>query len=506
MENTMLNINYFATCNFMTLYWDKPVALPEGCLFGVYVNGVKVGESDKTHFTVRGLEAEKAYSVQVMLKLIDRREEPVSEKLTIITGKEKRKIDVTKAPYCVVGDGIRRNTEMLQQAIDNCDEESVVYFPAGVYLTGSLRLHSDMEVYLEEGAVLQGTSDPQDYLPKIHSRFEGYEMECYSSLLNLGQLDYDSDYNCRNVMIHGRGTIAGGGLALAKNILESEKIRLKCLLESLGDAIKEYENGDTIPGRARGRLINMSNCQNVIISGLNLQGGASWNVHMVYSDHIITHDCVISSERVWNGDGWDPDSSTNCTIFGTVFYTSDDSIAIKSGKNPEGNVINRPCEHIQIFDCIGRHGNGISIGSEMSGGVRDVKIWDCDMRNTTYGVEIKGTRKRGGYVKDVQVRDSKVSRILFHSVGYNDDGISAKEPPVFADCRFENLHILGEYPSKNEVRPCEALELIGFEQTGYEIQNVLFKDILLKRRVNESKQSLSLQHCRNIAFQNVNVE
>lgn len=504
----MFKVNYFVTSHSITLYWDKPYELPTGYVFGIYVDGVKAGDAVKTHYTLENLEADRAYQIQITLKGDAVPEEAASESLTVTTGQEKRMIDVTKAPYCAVADGNTMNTSVLQQAMNDCDADSVVYFPAGVYLTGALRLHSDMEIYLEEGAVLQGTTNPDDYLPRIHSRFEGYEMECYSSLLNLGELDHDSDYNCRNVMIHGKGTIAGGGLALAKNILESERARLKNMLKSLGDAIKEYENADTIPGRVRGRLINMSNCQNVILSGLNLHEGPCWNIHMIYSDNIITHNCVIRSKGIWNGDGWDPDSSTNCTIFGTTFFTGDDSIAIKSGKNPEGNVINRPCEHIRIFDCVSKFGHGIAMGSEMSGGINDVQIWDCDMGNTTYGIEIKGTKKRGSYVKDVHVRDCKVSRILFHSVGYNDDGIGAKEPPRFSDCSFENLHILGEYLSRDDERivPCDAFELIGFDEAGYEIKNVLFKDILLKRQRNEGKQSLSLQYCRNITFQNVNVE
>lgn len=504
----MLAVKYFVTSHSITLYWNKPYELPEEYIFTVYVNDVKVGENVKTHYTVRGLEADKAYQVQITLKGVGLEEKNVSEILTIATGKEKRRIDVTGEPYRAVGDGVAMNTVALQQAIADCDGDSVVYFPAGIYLTGALKLHSDMELYLEEGAVLQGTSNPEDYLPRIHSRFEGYEMECYSSLLNLGELDHNSDYNCKNIMIHGKGTIAGGGLSLAKNILESERNRLKSMLEGLGDAIKEYENADTIPGRVRGRLINMSNCQNIILSGLNLLEGPCWNIHMIYSDHIITHDCVIRSKGIWNGDGWDPDSSTNCTVFGTTFFTGDDSIAIKSGKNPEGNVINRPCEHIRIFDCVSKFGHGIAMGSEMSGGINDVQIWDCDMGNTTYGIEIKGTKKRGSYVKDVHVRDCKVSRILFHSVGYNDDGIGAKEPPRFSDCSFENLHILGEYLSRDEeiIVPCEAFELIGFDEAGYEIKNVLFKNILLKRQINEGKQSLSLQYCKNITFQNVDVE
>ena len=119
---------------------------------------------------------------------------------------------------------------------------------------------------------------------------------------------------------------------------------------------------------------------------------------MIYSDNIVTNDCTFISEGVHNGDGWDPDSSTNCTIFACTFFTGDDSVAIKSGKNPEGNIINKPCKHIRVFDCVTKYGHGICMGSEMSGGIEDVKIWDCDLENSVYGIEIKGTKKRGGYV------------------------------------------------------------------------------------------------------------
>ena len=328
----MLNVKYFVTDKSITLYWDKPYNLPEGYLFEVYVNGSKVGENVKTHYTLENLVQATAYQVQIALSGKEMEQAVVSDLLTITTGKEKRKIDVTKAPYNAQGDGSTMNTAVLQQAINDCDADSVVYIPKGIFMTGALKLHSDMELYLEEGAVIQGTTVPEDYLPRIHSRFEGYEMECYSSLINMGDLDRNSDYNCKNVLIHGKGSIISGGKVLAENIINSEKIRLKEMMDQLGDGIAEYECADTIPGRVRPRLVNMSNCQNIILSGITFAEGACWNIHMIYSDSIITHNCVIKSKGIWNGYGWDPDSSTNCTIFGTTFYTGDDSIAIKSGK------------------------------------------------------------------------------------------------------------------------------------------------------------------------------
>lgn len=101
------------------------------------------------------------------------------------------------------------------------------------------------------------------------------------------------------------------------------------------------------------------------ISGITVKSGAGWNVHMIYSRDIVTNSCAFYSRNIWNGDGWDPDSSRDCTIFGCTFDTGDDAVAVKSGKTPEGNEINRPCEHIKIFDCRCAFGHGFVLGSEM---------------------------------------------------------------------------------------------------------------------------------------------
>jgi polygalacturonase len=121
-----------------------------------------------------------------------------------------------------------------------------------------------MELYLEDGAVLQGTDNPDDYLPRIWSRFEGIEQECYSSLINMGRLSHDEGYNCRNVVIRGKGTIASGGRRLAEKVINSERERLSGYLNLLGDKINECEKPETILGRVRPRLVNISNSQNVV--------------------------------------------------------------------------------------------------------------------------------------------------------------------------------------------------------------------------------------------------
>lgn len=197
---------------------------------------------------------------------------------------------------------------------------------------------------------------------------------------------------------------------------------------------------------------------------------------MIYSEKIVTDHCTFHSEDVWNGDGWDP----------------------------EGNVIGRPTTNIKIFDCICAFGHGITIGSEMSGGVEDVKIWDCDMGNSLCGIEIKGTKKRGVYVRNVQVRDCKTARVLFHSVEYNDDGIGAKVSPLFEDCTFENVWITGkclDHDGAHYNRDC--VELIGFDEPGYALKNILLKNITLGVAGEMQKQTIVLKACEGITIQNM---
>lgn len=475
----------------ITLFWDLPENAPAE--YEIFLDGISCGTTAKTHFTLSGLEPATAYRVEVRPGGVVR----------TMTETPKRRLDVTAAPYYAVGDGAVDNTAALQKALDDCGPAEMVYFPSGVYCTGALYGHSDLELYLAEGAVLQGSDRPEAYLPRLHSRFEGTEMECYASLLNFGTLDHTAGPNCENIRIWGKGTIRGGGKALAWSTIESERERRREELAAMGDLIKECENENTIPGRVRGRLINLSNCCNVRISGLTLADGPSWNVHMVYSRNVVTDHCIFRSKGIWNGDGWDPDSSEDCTLFGCQFYTGDDAVAIKSGKNPEGNQINRPTRRVRVFDCYSAFGHGICIGSEISGGIEDVRIWDCDLTNSQVGVMVKGTKKRGGYVRDLTVRRCVLPRVMMCAVGYNDDGIAGPHPPEFSDCRFEELTLTGQYQDADgdgSMKSCAPVELAGFDVPGYELKDVRLCDITL---TGSGAQSLLLAHCSGVCIENI---
>lgn len=461
-----------ATDQDVSIWWEPPVSKAEDVM--VAFQG-KRRIAVNHHIEFEHLEADTAYTCMLN-----------DEPFTFHTLPLKRRIDITKEPYLAVSGQVC--TEMLQKALDDCDADSTVYLPHGVYLSGALNMHSNTSLYLEKGAVLQGTEDPDDYGPRILSRFEGTERMCYRSLLNLGTLDHAADPNCSNILIYGHGEIRGGGYALAVNCADIERASLQDYLASHPEEVASCENANTIPFRCRGRLINMSNCKNIRITGLTLGYGPSWNIHMIYSRNIVTDHCLIQSDGVWNGDGWDPDSSENCTIYACTFKTGDDAVAIKSGKNPEGCQISRPARHIRIFDCISEYGHGICIGSEMSGGVEDVVITDCSLAKTECGIEIKTTKKRGGYVRNISAARCLTSHVQIHSVSFNDDGISASSLPILEDFHFFDLRITGRYYGADEKwYDCSSIVIQGLD-AAHPVKNCIFKNtgILQKNDLPET--------------------
>ena len=478
-------IEYRTAEDFAVIFWDKPEDAGWHTIYRISDEEGNVWNAPSTHVTVTGLAYETTQVFTVAYNIEPGDPEKDFWKLlgcvTVKTETQKQKIDVTKAPYNAVGDGQTLVTKALQKAIDECRPDQIVCVPAGVYLCGALDVKSDTDIYLAKGAKIQGTEDPKDYLPLIPSRFEGLERTCYRSQINIGRLDRAAGVTCRNVRIYGEGEIISGGVPLAKAEANTERERIASIIAHTDVEAEGLENAGTLPGRVRGRLMNVTCAQNIWIHGITAGMAPAWNLHFVYSNNIVTDACTIVSAGVWNGDGWDPDSSSDCTIFDTRFLTEDDSVAIKSGKNPEGNRIGIPSSHIRIFDCNCSSGHGLCIGSEMSGGVEDVSIWDCDMRRTWAGIEVKGCPKRGGYVRGLKVRDCSVSHISVHDAVVNMDGEGAPDMPFFSDFEFRDLHLLGRYfdnnGGRNEWVNCPAIELIGFEKKGHAISHVLVDNV-----------------------------
>ncbi len=435
------------TENSATLLWDKQNGY-DSMVYEISLNGRVLGSTSKTNYTVTKLLPGTWYTVRVSIQQDKKKDVKAFNTLKFKTASKGKIYNILD--YGAKDDTLLNNTRAIQAAINACSEDGTVYIPKGIFVSGALFLKSNMTLYIEQGGVLKGSTAPEDYLPMILNRFEGWELKTYASLLNAGTLNRNGTYQVKNLRITGGGTIMGGG-------------------RRLGDAMIQA-NGM----RSRGRLILLMNCQDVSISNLTITEPPSWTIHYIYSDNITCHDLNIITNHIRNGDGIDPDSSTDSFIFNCTFDTGDDCIAIKSGKNPEGFFVAKPTKNVRITDCDFIRGHGISIGSEMSGGVSDVLVQDCKAGALLHGMQIKGTKDRGGYVKNVTVRDCQLLKItVFSAVNYNNDGEPAPEVPTFENFVFKNID-LSKASTKEPV-----ININGFKDPAHRLRNVTFTNITM---------------------------
>ena len=435
------------TENSATLLWDKQYG-NEAVAYEISLNGKLIASEARTNCTLTNLSPATSYTVRLSIKQSKNdtsKEVNTLQFKTLSAGKIYNILD-----YGAKNGKLFKNTRAIQAAIDACSEGGTVYIPKGIFVSGALFLKSNMTLYIEKGAVLKGSLSPDDYLPMIPNRFEGWELKTYASLINAGTLDRNGDYNVRNLRITGGGTIWGGGKRLGDAMIKANGIR------------------------SRGRLICLMNCRYVSISNLTITEPPCWTIHYIYSNNITCHDLNIITNGIRNGDGIDPDSSTDCYIFNCTFDTGDDCIAIKSGKNPEGFFIAKPTKNVRITDCDFKKGHGISIGSEMSGGVSDVLVQDCKAGNLLHGMQIKGTKDRGGYVRNVTVANCQLLQItVFSALNYNNDGDPAPELPTFEKFVFKNID-LSKATTKEPV-----IDINGFKDPAHRLRDVIFSNIIL---------------------------
>ena len=444
--------------------------------FTVTLNGETVYDACETNvFSLFSLLPGTEYTVGVQA-------EGESLSCTFTTETETFFVDASR--YGLVADGTTDNTGKLQAALSTCPKGGTVYVPAGRYRTCSLFLKSNTTLYLEKGAVLLGDNDRTHYpiLPGVIpsenevdeyylTGWEGNPLSSFAGLLNITQV--------HDVVVTGEGT-------------------LDC----------DAENGDWWVNPKvkriawRPRAVAMVDSENVCLHGITVQNSYSWTIHPIFVKHLDLLNFNINNPyNAPNTDGIDPESCEYTRIIGVNIHVGDDCIAMKASKVFLGMKLKKSCEHTVIRNCLLDKGHGgIVIGSEMSGGVEDVQIWDCDLANSLSGIEIKATPKRGGYVRGVTVRDCITPRVMLHSVPYNDDGVPAGAPPKLEHCFFERLTLTAEVldhdRSQHDAAP---IEIAGFDKPGYEIEDIVFKDIT----ITKPSVALPLGLCKGVTLSNL---
>ena len=345
--------------------------------------------------------------------------------------------------FGAVEDGVTMNTEAFQKAIDECakNEGGRVVVPAGMWLTGPIYFKDNVNLYLESGAFIQFSTNYDDY-PLVESNWEGVnQYRCTSPLMAR---------DVENIAITGRGIIDGGGEVWRPvkkykltEIQWNQLVSSGGVLEKNGntwwptaearDALAYFaklrkenksltkEDAEKYKVFFRPVLLSFVQCKNVWLDGVTFQNSPAWNLHPLLCENVVLTN--VNVRNPWfsqNGDGIDLESCKNSLLYNCKFDVGDDAMCMKSGKDKEGRDRGVPTENVVIQDCIVYHGHGgFTIGSEMSGGVKNIKIDNCNFIGTDIGLRFKSTRGRGGVVENIFISNIFMKDIPTDALSFN---------------------------------------------------------------------------------------
>lgn len=311
---------------------------------------------------------------------------------------------------------LRRTSAAITAAIAACAASGGgrVEIPAGVWPTAGIRLKSGVELHVAKGATLRFSTDPTDYLPLVLTRFEGVECMNYAPLIYA--------YEAHDIAVTGAGTLDGQAdwhnwwnwISRSDKAIASGRQDAEQRLAQMAQDNTPVEQRAMGPGAyLRPSFIQPYRCRDVLIEGITVTGSPMWQLHPVLSTNVTIRGVTMYSLGP-NNDGCDPESCRDVLIERCDFTTGDDCIAIKSGRNFDGRRVNVPSENIVIRNCRMRDGHGgVTIGSEASGGVRNVYVRDCHMGGTDLirALRLKTNSYRGGYIENILFRDVQVDQV-----------------------------------------------------------------------------------------------
>ncbi|MCY7438426.1 glycoside hydrolase family 28 protein [Bacillus altitudinis] len=345
--------------------------------------------------------------------------------------------------------GIELSTNAIQSAIDDAHrlKGGRVLIPEGTFLTGALELKSNVELHLHENAYVSFSQDTRDYLPLVLTRYEGIELYNYSPLIYA--------HHAENIAITGAGTLDGRGdehhwwpWKYGTNGQPSQDRDRQLLFEMAEKRIPVEERVFGEGHYLRSSFIQPYNCQNILIEGVTVKDSPMWQVHPVLSENVIVRGVNIIGHGP-NTDGVNPESCRHVLIEDCYFDNGDDCIAIKSGRNEDGRRIGVPSENIVIRRNTMRDGHGgVTIGSEISGGVKYVYAEDnvMDSPNLDRALRIKTNSVRGGTIEHIYFKNNLVKSLKHEVVCIDmmyEEGDAGPHRPVVRHIEVERLKSSG---------------------------------------------------------------
>lgn len=350
--------------------------------------------------------------------------------------------EVSIEDFGAVGDGLTSNTKAFSDAIAGVSEKGggKVIVPRGIWLTGPIQLKSNINLHLEDGALIRFSRNFDEY-PLVETSFEGLNtVRCMSPIYA---------YEAENIAITGNGTIDGSGDAwryVKKSKLTSGQ--WKALVKSGGvlnekedtwfpsesslagfiatdnfnvPQTKDKEELRKMKDFLRPVMVSIVKSKRILLDGLTFQNSPAWNLHPLMSEDIILRN--LNVRNPWysqNGDGLDLDSCKNVLIYNNTFDVGDDAICFKSGKDKDGRDRAIPTENVIVKNNIVYHGHGgFVVGSEMSSGVKNVHVSNCTFIGTDVGLRFKSTRGRGGVVENIYISNIDMVDIPTDVINFN---------------------------------------------------------------------------------------
>jgi len=444
------------------------------------------------------------------------------------------KTDTTSiASFGAKGDGLTLNTQSINKTIAAVSQKGggVVLIPSGLWLTGPIELKSNVNLHLKRDAILQFTDDFNQY-KLVEGNWEGQPAWRNQSPI--------SGNNLENIAITGTGIIDGNGGAwrmvkkdkltetqwkklVSSGGLVSEDGKMWYPSEKVVKGSKTKNAGVVVAGKTaadyaeikdflRPNLLVLTNCKRILLEGVTFQNSPAWNLHPLLCQDLTLRNLQVKNP--WfaqNGDGVDVESCKNVLIEGSTFDVGDDGICIKSGRDEAGRKRGVATENVIIRNNIVYHAHGgFVIGSEMSGGARNIWVYDCSFIGTDIGLRFKTTRGRGGVVENIYIDrinmiDIPGEAILFDMyyaavdpialAGEKREAIKTITVPVTeATPQFKNFFI-------KDIVANGADKAIFFR--GLPEMNI--KDVYLENVTIQAKKGIEIIEADGISLKNVHV-
>ena len=421
------------------------------------------------------------------------------------------------------------STKAINDAIKKCSGSGggVVVIPSGLWTTGPIKMKSNVNLHTKNGAFISFTSDLDQY-ELIESYFEGNKViRCESPIMGV---------DLENIAITGEGIFDGNGSNWRPvKIGKMTDEQWKTLVNSGGVLSKDgkiwypsegaligNEQKDKLPKTPtvenmkpykqalRPVMVSLVNCKKLLLDGVTFQNSPAWNVNPLMCENLTLSNLTIRNP--WysqNGDGLDIESCRIGTVTNCRFDVGDDAICIKSGKDKEGRERAKPTELFVIMDCVVYHAHGgFVIGSEMSGGVRNILAKNLTFIGTDCGLRFKSVRGRGGLVENIWMEDIRMKNIPTDAINFNlyyfvkgavEDPVTGEmiveketvsdETPAFKNMYFKNIYVDGAK---------QALKIMGIPEMP--VQNIQFKNMVIR-----SEAGIQMNYASKIDFVNIDL-